>query len=331
MVETEKKLIKDERRILRRSVKRDGSIIGFVLLLYVTIARAVDIVWRFIGLEAALDGISNMAERDKAYHEFFDSVEKQGTTMIIGVLLGLVVLFLLFLKRGTHKELFRREEPIPFGRFAGILCVFFSSQLVFQGGFILIETILNAIGYSALASMKSAAASSTTLSKFIYVGIIGPVVEELVFRGFIMRALEKHGKVLAIVMSALLFGIMHANIPQSIFAVFSGMILGYIAMRYSIVWSITLHILNNLVFGDLLTWAISGLSETLQIIVCYAVMGIFFAAGVIVLIAKRKDIQTYISENKTERPKLRWVLTSVGTVLFIIANIWLAILRLKKL
>lgn len=331
MKETEKTSINDEGTILRRSVKRDGSIIGFSMLLYVTIARAVDIVWRFIGKEAALEGISNMAERDKAYHEFFDSVEKQGVTPIIGVLLGISFLFLLFLKRGTHKELFRREETLPFGSFAGMLSVFFGSQLVFQGGFILIETILNTIGYSAFASMKNAAAGSTTLSMFLYVGIIGPVVEELVFRGFVMRALEKHGKVLAIVVSALLFGLMHANIPQSIFAVFSGLILGYAAMRYSIVWSIALHILNNLVFGDLMTWAISGLSETLQIIVCYAVMGIFFVIGLIVLIVKRKNIRVFVSENKTERPKLRWVLTSVGTVLFAIANLWLAILRLQKI
>jgi len=331
MGETEKKLIKDERRLLRRSVKRDGSIIGFSLLLYVTIARAVDIVWRFVGLEAALNGISNMAERDKAYHEFFDNVEKQGITLIIGVLLGLIVMFLIFLKRGTHKELFRREETLHFGRSAGIFSVFFGSQLVFQGGFILIETMLNTIGYSAYSSMKNSTAGSTTLSMLLYVGIIGPVVEELVFRGFVMRALEKHGKVLAIVVSALLFGIMHANVPQSIFAVFSGLILGYVAMRYSIAWSIALHILNNLVFGDLMTWAISGLSETLQIIVCYAVMGIFFVIGLIVLVVRRKGIRAYISENKTERPKLRWILTSVGTVLFIIANLWLAILRLQKM
>ncbi len=331
MVETEKSLAKDERRLLRRSVKRDGSITGLSLLLYVTIARAVDIVWRFIGLDAALSGISNMAERDKAYHEFFDNVKKQGVTLIIGVLLGLFILFLLFLKRGTHKDIFRREKPLPFGRFAGILCVFFGSQLVFQGGFMLIETILNTIGYSAFSSMKSAAAGSTTLSMFLYVGIIGPIVEELVFRGFIMRALEKHGKMLAIVVSSLFFGLMHANIPQSIFAVFSGLILGYVAMRYSIVWSIALHILNNLVFGDLLTWAISGLSETLQIIVCYAVMGIFFVIGLIVLIVRRKDIRSFVSDNKTEKPKLRWILTSVGTVLFAAANLWLAILRLQKI
>ncbi len=165
----------------------------------------------------------------------------------------------------------------------------------------------------------------------LYVGIIGPIVEELVYRGFVMRALEKHGKVLAIVASSLFFGLMHANIPQSIFAVFSGLILGYAAMRYSIVWSIALHILNNLVFGDLLSWAISWQSETLQIIVCYAVMGVFFIAGLIVLIVKRKDIRAYFSDNRIERPKLRWVLTSVGTVLFMIANLQLAILRLHKI
>ncbi len=331
MDKTEKQVLRNERKSLRRSVKRDGSIIGFSLLLYVILARAVDIVWRLVGLEAALDGIRNLAEREKAYHEFFDSVEKQGVTMIIGVLLGLAVLFLLFLKRGTHKDIFRREETLPFGRFVCILCVFFGSQLIFQFGYILIETGLNAIGYSAFSSMKNATAGSTTLSMFLYVGLIGPVVEELVFRGFVMRALEKHGKMLAIVVSALLFGLMHANIPQSIFAVVVGLILGYVAMRYSIVWSIALHILNNLIFGDLLTWAISGLSEMLQIIVSYAVMGVFFVAGLIIFIFKGKNIRSFISENRTERPKLRWVLTSVGIVLFTIANLWLAILRLHKI
>ncbi len=326
---------KTERKALRKSVKRDANKVGFPLLLYSFITLEVTVVWLIA--EFVIAGLKNPAILDNAeeYNRMIDEVtarfEQSGWSMIAGVLLGLVVLFLLFLRRKTHKQIFRNSESITIGKFAGIACVFFGFQLVFQGAYLLMEMGLNAIGYTAEASMESATMDTTTFSMLLYAGIIGPIVEELVYRGFAMRALEKHGKILAIVVSSLLFGIMHANLPQAVFAFFVGLVLGYVAMKYSIVWSIVLHILNNLVLGEGMNRALSGLGEDVQNIIFYVLMSAFFVIGVIYLIVKRKTLSAYLKENKTEKPKLRWVLTCSGVVLFVLAHLVMALSMLEKI
>jgi hypothetical protein len=79
----------------------------------------------------------------------------------------------------------------------------------------------------------------------LYICLIGPVIEEIVFRGAIMRSLERFGLNFSIVISSLIFGLFHLFTVQAVFAFFMGLILGYIASRYSIRWSILAHILIN--------------------------------------------------------------------------------------
>ena len=80
---------------------------------------------------------------------------------------------------------------------------------------------------------------------------IGPIAEEIVYRGFVMNILKPYGKHFAIVCSAIIFGIMHANIHQIFFAILVGLVLGYVAMEYSLKWAVALHIFNNCIFSFL--------------------------------------------------------------------------------
>jgi len=320
-----------ERRRLRRSVKKDGNRAGWSLIWYFVITTAIVIVWMEAEIAIAAAGVSDPALREQIIQQATDISMESAWSMIAAVLIGLGFLFLFFRKQKLHRELFRRDESMSPGKFAGIACVFFGTQLIFNGFFYLIEAGLNLIGYSAISSMEAATAGSTTLSMFLYAGIIGPIVEELVFRGFILRALDRHGKPMAIVVSSVLFGIMHANIPQAVFAFFVGLVLGYVAERYSIWWSIILHILNNLVLGDLFSRAISGLGEEAQSIISFCVMGTFALVGVTLLILKRRDIIDYVKQHKGEKHRARWIATCSGVMIYFIINLALGIFMLEKI
>lgn len=77
---------------------------------------------------------------------------------------------------------------------------------------------------------------------------VGPVVEELVFReAMIGYVLRKGGKAWwAVLISAVIFGLVHANPAQVPFAVIAGLLFGWIYCKYhSIVLTSILHILNN--------------------------------------------------------------------------------------
>ena len=72
-------------------------------------------------------------------------------------------------------------------------------------------------------------------------------IEEILFRGVVLKPLEKYGKLLAIVISSLLFAIYHGNIIQGIYAFICGLLLGFVASEYSLKYSVILHIFNNLI------------------------------------------------------------------------------------
>ena len=81
------------------------------------------------------------------------------------------------------------------------------------------------------------------------VSIVGPIGEEVVFRGGALQQLMDHGwsPVSSIVVSALLFGIAHMNPVQIFFASILGLFLGWVYVRTkSLIPCIGLHILNNL-------------------------------------------------------------------------------------
>lgn len=81
---------------------------------------------------------------------------------------------------------------------------------------------------------------------YFYMCLLGPVLEELIFRGVLLEGLRKYGNLFGMIMSSVLFGLMHQNIIQCIPAFAIGLVWGYIAVKSdSLIPSIILHILNN--------------------------------------------------------------------------------------
>lgn len=88
----------------------------------------------------------------------------------------------------------------------------------------------------------------------LVVGIIGPICEELMFRGIVFHRLKDWVKPqAAIVISALLFGIYHGNVVQFFYATCMGVMLAIIYDKTGTLWiSIVAHIAANLwsLFGS---------------------------------------------------------------------------------
>jgi membrane protease YdiL (CAAX protease family) len=80
------------------------------------------------------------------------------------------------------------------------------------------------------------------------IAIVGPIVEEIVFREGIIRYLLRHGehRKYAVLFSAVVFGLIHFNPAQIPFAIITGIILGIIYVKSgSIIITSLIHILNN--------------------------------------------------------------------------------------
>lgn len=87
---------------------------------------------------------------------------------------------------------------------------------------------------------------------YMAIGIFAPVVEEIVFRGAILRILlglfSRSWHWVAIIFSALIFGAIHLNLAQGLHAFVIGLLLGWMYYRTSsVVPGILLHWINNTV------------------------------------------------------------------------------------
>lgn len=87
---------------------------------------------------------------------------------------------------------------------------------------------------------------------YLALGILAPLAEEMVFRGAILRTLLNYfnGRMywVPIIVSALLFGLVHGNMAQLLNAFLIGILLGWMYYRTeSIVPGIVLHWVNNTV------------------------------------------------------------------------------------
>ncbi len=78
--------------------------------------------------------------------------------------------------------------------------------------------------------------------------VLGPVFEELIFRKLFIDATSRYGDRLAVIVSAVSFGIFHGNLSQFLYAGTLGLVLGYLYVKTrNVLYPIALHVLMNLV------------------------------------------------------------------------------------
>ncbi len=107
----------------------------------------------------------------------------------------------------------------------------------------------------------------------LYTVFLGPIAEELAFRGVSLSILEKqYGFVIANILQALFFGFAHLNLVQGIYAFGVGLLVGYIAhLTGSIIPSILFHIAFNTA-GLVIPGLLSGNSFRITSIILIASM-----------------------------------------------------------
>ncbi len=134
--------------------------------------------------------------------------------------------------------------------FKDILGAFFICQALAYAGN-LIGTMLNGIISGLLGkeidnTVGELIENSNPLILILVIGIIGPILEELVFRKFIIDRIRPYGEFLAVMFSALTFGMFHGNFYQLFYAFAIGFILSFIYIRTkNIIYPIILHIAFN--------------------------------------------------------------------------------------
>lgn len=85
----------------------------------------------------------------------------------------------------------------------------------------------------------------------LYLGILVPIKEEIIFRGLIFSSVEnKFSPFIAFIVSSILFGLMHFQgiSIASVYYIVVAFLLGFLRLKTKTLWASTiLHIINNLI------------------------------------------------------------------------------------
>ena len=167
-----------------------------------------------------------------------------------------------------------------------------SGQYATLLGLGLIMSLLPQSWLDAFNQTNEAVEGANPILSFITVVILAPLFEEILCRGLILNTLRNvMPRWVAIVLSSAIFGVIHGNPIQFIYATVIGILLGYLYTKYeSIIVPIICHLVFNLMSminsyigteGETITTIIIGL-------IAYASVPIFIFAIVYVAIRPAK-------------------------------------------
>ena len=211
-----------EREEKKNRMKKLFSRVFLALFIYVMISQF---------LSTAIYTVAAFVFSAEDYHTFSNSYYVAVIISSISQYLIAFPVFALMLLR-TDKAKPREKSKLTVKDF--LLLFFISEALMFAGN--LIGTLLNnvfgtIIGRQPENDIANIINDIPMYLIFILMVVIGPIVEELIFRKLMIDRLSIYGDRIAILFSAVSFGLIHANLYQFFYAALLGVLLGYVYTR----------------------------------------------------------------------------------------------------
>lgn len=248
----------------------------------------------------------------------WEDVMGNGWGYILTIAAGILILHSWKGRDYWKKEVFHRENPFSAGKFFACVALMMGVQLLNSFWIAALEGVMNLFDQSLLPLLEAVSGASDTVSMFLYSALLAPIGEEILFRGFALRALRPYGKRFAILGSAFLFGMFHGNLMQTPYAILVGLILGYVTVEYSAWWAVALHMFNNLVLADLFSRLLMLLPEMAANVLDLGVLLAGTVAGLVILIVNRQHIRAWRQGEWMDRRVLKCFFTSPGILIFTI-------------
>ena len=175
-----------------------------------------------------------------------DYLTKNGETLAITAVISSLATLILFIatKWAPVSGNYLKTRP---------WAVLMWSALIALGSILPLQFLAEKINLTMPAGTEEMFESIMKVSwGYVALGMMVPIAEEIVFRGAILRvlqnALSERKRWIAIVISALIFGIVHFNLAQGLHAFLIGLLLGWLYSKTgSILPGFVFHWVNNTV------------------------------------------------------------------------------------
>lgn len=294
--------------LTKKKYRKLGFVVGMAIIMYLTLSTLLSFIIP-IFISPFLNNFLNE-----------EQVSYLANSLLSIISLGLAAAFVLAYSTNSTKPTktsFRNATKIIL---EGIFLL-----MLFQIGLSYIYKLIG-IDYNIANAVAVTDTSNvlTNILYFIFLAIVPAIFEELLFRKALITASRKFGTIFAVVFSALLFGFIHMNLGQFIFAFLIGLVFGWIYVRTdNIKIPMILHLINN-GFACLITI----IENEMTLIVITSFILLFTIIGCISLVArliksiKNKELKINLKFNKEEIKNYKYILTDYT---FIIALIFTAL------
>ncbi len=181
-----------------------------------------------------------------------------GQQILILYIITMPLCALIIGKPRTHAPLSVTAAPPKERRSVAMLIFFCIAEFFAIAGNLIGMILMNTVGIFRGAVPENGVGDllqgSSPLAVLLVVVLIGPVMEELLFRYIITRRLLPYGEKTAVLLSGLFFGLAHGNFYQFFYCFAIGALFSFIYVRTkSLLYPIILHILFNFIGGFLPT------------------------------------------------------------------------------
>ncbi|MBE6604521.1 MAG: CPBP family intramembrane metalloprotease [Ruminococcaceae bacterium] len=184
-----------------------------------------------------------------------------------------------------------------------LLYIFVAVAIVSAAGYVN-SYLLELISFDILPDLGGISTGATTNVELVLMvftmAIVPGFVEELLFRGVILRNMLPFGRTTAVIASAFLFGVMHQNPAQFFYTTVAGLVLGYIYVHTRSLWcTVIIHMCNNFlavvytVLGERLS------SEIYPVVALWIELFVFVLGGAcaVYLICRTRRAGAEVKEN----------------------------------
>lgn len=232
----------------KRDIRRRYTKIGLVIILNVFLFNFV-LLWAVrLGCALYVMDFSESGMNDGLRLLYSNPVAATLVSMMIPIIseiLSIIIGIRIF--KIDIKGMFNRQNYTT-GTIVKLVTLCLGLQTFAAFAATIIQTVLDSFNVKVdlpdLSVNLDSALSNVLL--YSYACLLGPVLEELLYRGFLLQALRKYNERMAIFVTALIFGLMHQNYQQFILGFLIGIPLAIVTIKCgSLIPAVITHIVVN--------------------------------------------------------------------------------------
>lgn len=297
---------------VKKQLKKTNSGIGFycfaIVILFFVIPNIIALICGIFGIDYKSDTSSF----------FISSI----TTISAFFILGIIYCFISFtpLQSVIYVKRIKLSKLLPLiaiGLSVAMLSNYISDIIAYNFS-------LTGISFSSNANDENWS-TYRFLLEIVDTAIVPAVFEEFAFRGVVLNKLRKFGDSYAVIMSAVLFGLMHGNLSQIPFAFILGLVIGFIAVKTnSIIPGILIHFFNNL-FSVIMNYlGMINIFNTQEYMIIHFISVLTIVIlGLVSVVILCKDKGFFSISNQSEKDfslksKISSSFLSVGMIFFVV-------------